>query len=776
MPTLVDASGDSPLILDMGANVLDGARAADLATAQASGFAAAALVSQDMATAAASDAATSKVAAANAATAAAASKTGADASAAAALTSQNASADAAAAAASSKLGADLAAAAAQASAQAAGVFPNAYAAALPQGVTGTAITAGGSGGTAGTYALGVSGGPTGFAGTYTVSGGAVTAITITNPGLSASATAPTLSFPSGSVTGATATATVGTLIANQKTYWVASADGTQLLLYGNNGGAVATAPFGGTQLAVYGKAGVDAVAASFNTVYAQFDQTVIGTKIFRQKDASGRVIYDIDTNATVGVTFYTPVTVPANTIPLTALVNSPLALTNNEGNGYAYRWMSPDGVTFLGGIPTSYPARPADLTVLRARYADAFPGAIDSTGTWFLGGTLDLVSGQQTLWTRKVATGDYVAITTSGHAMAPRIDGTRALWVDGTSERAMYRPLDGSDIARPVNPGSAIIIIGDSTGQSLENASTGTVGGGMTTINGKVRRLYGISRGSQRTQAIAARYGVPGLVNITFPGGSIAATSSGATACTVDYDFLVDASGASANYGIAITVPGPSGAIAGALMRTYSGSAAVWAFTPTNLVSAVVVGTAAMPITVTNDDLDNTTSVSAVLSTLSIEGMRDVTGIIRSGRNDVGKSDFNQAACITQIQGIITRMTPLYKQVITLGIMQTYSFVPTGQGSDSGGTNTGTDAACAALFEADLAYNAALQAAFGTAYFDPVANHKAAGYTGTWTSTTTGKTYTYVTSAAIGDGTHENATGYTNTWAGLTAVIIAKGF
>ena len=147
-------------------------------------------------------------------------------------------------------------------------YANAYASSLPKGVTSTTITAAGTGGTSGTYALGVSGGPTGFAGTYTISGGGVTAITITNPGLSTATTAPTLSFPSGSVTGATATATVGTLVLDQKTYWVASANSSQILLYGNNGGSVATAPFGGTQLVLYSKTGVDSAVSTVTSVFS----------------------------------------------------------------------------------------------------------------------------------------------------------------------------------------------------------------------------------------------------------------------------------------------------------------------------------------------------------------------------------------------------------------------------------------------------------------------------------------------------------------------------
>lgn len=153
-------------------------------------------------------------------------------------------------------------------------YANAYASTLPKGVTSTSITAAGTGGTSGTYALGVSGGPTGFAGTYTISGGGVTAITITNPGLSTTTTAPTLSFPSGSVTGATATATVSTLVADQKTYWVASADSSQILLYGNNGGTFATAPFGATQLVMASKATIDARLNFFSVPGGEYALTL----------------------------------------------------------------------------------------------------------------------------------------------------------------------------------------------------------------------------------------------------------------------------------------------------------------------------------------------------------------------------------------------------------------------------------------------------------------------------------------------------------------------
>jgi len=73
----------------------------------------------------------------------------------------------------------------------------------------TTITNAGSGGTPGTYALSFSGGGgTGATGTYTIgAGGTVTSISITAGG-SSYTSAPTLSFPLGSVSGAAATATI----------------------------------------------------------------------------------------------------------------------------------------------------------------------------------------------------------------------------------------------------------------------------------------------------------------------------------------------------------------------------------------------------------------------------------------------------------------------------------------------------------------------------------------------------------------------------------------
>lgn len=120
---------------------------------------------------------------------------------------------------------------------------------VPQGATGHGAITGGSGGTNGTFSLAFTSGnflvnPTG---TFTVSGGAVTAITITGPGLyiGASPTAPTLSFAASSgLTSASASLTVGVLVQSGETYWTDHAsDVTMASLYLNVAGtATATSP------------------------------------------------------------------------------------------------------------------------------------------------------------------------------------------------------------------------------------------------------------------------------------------------------------------------------------------------------------------------------------------------------------------------------------------------------------------------------------------------------------------------------------------------------
>jgi hypothetical protein len=126
-------------------------------------------------------------------------------------------------------------------------YPNTTQTNVPRGIVGTGSITGGSGGANGTFALAFSGGNFGInpTGTFKVAGGAIVSdsIKFTTPGeyIGASPTAPTLSFAASiGLTGASATATIGFLIANGARYWTLSADGLSLKQYQNISG-VATA-------------------------------------------------------------------------------------------------------------------------------------------------------------------------------------------------------------------------------------------------------------------------------------------------------------------------------------------------------------------------------------------------------------------------------------------------------------------------------------------------------------------------------------------------------
>lgn len=145
-------------------------------------------------------------------------------------------------------------------------YANTYASTLPMGVTsgvigGTAIT----GATPGTYALTPVGGSiTGVQANLVVLTATTARIDIINTGLGAGSTPPTWANPAGATlpSGTTLTAVVSSLIPDQKTYWAANSDSSQILLCGNNrsGGVdtFATAPFGGAQLSLKSSAAIDA--------------------------------------------------------------------------------------------------------------------------------------------------------------------------------------------------------------------------------------------------------------------------------------------------------------------------------------------------------------------------------------------------------------------------------------------------------------------------------------------------------------------------------------
>lgn len=110
----------------------------------------------------------------------------------------------------------------------------------------------GSGGTPGEYALGITGGPAGHQAFVTIGpDGKVASYRLANRGLSNSSSVPVYSFSTvPGLTGATLPAATVSTIAAGRVFSAPSVDGTQVLGWGNNAGALASAPFGGAQLAL----------------------------------------------------------------------------------------------------------------------------------------------------------------------------------------------------------------------------------------------------------------------------------------------------------------------------------------------------------------------------------------------------------------------------------------------------------------------------------------------------------------------------------------------
>jgi hypothetical protein len=122
---------------------------------------------------------------------------------------------------------------------------------VPRGITGHGAITGGSGGTDGTFAFSTTGGNFSVAptGTFTVSGGALTAITITGPGeyIGASPSVPTLVLTaSAGLTGASATLTADFLVASGRTYLANHASNASLWQVYQNVAGVATIKTGST--------------------------------------------------------------------------------------------------------------------------------------------------------------------------------------------------------------------------------------------------------------------------------------------------------------------------------------------------------------------------------------------------------------------------------------------------------------------------------------------------------------------------------------------------
>lgn len=226
-------------------------------------------------------------------------------------------------------------------------YASAAATYLPQGVIGINLTSGGSGGSNGTNLRATFTGGTLQQNpviSFDIVGGVVTNPKLVSPGLyigSGTPTMPTVVFP-GAAGSPAMTLTAGVIVNPGQTYWVVSADNTQILLYGNNAGAVATAPFGSTQVALRSGSYIDSIIK----VLQRGDVTK--SLIFGQN--GGAEVGNVDLLGLWSLIFgikNLPIAAPDGTI------TSTITAWNNERSGWKFVVYDATSLAALFGIYTN---------------------------------------------------------------------------------------------------------------------------------------------------------------------------------------------------------------------------------------------------------------------------------------------------------------------------------------------------------------------------------------------------------------------------------------
>jgi hypothetical protein len=390
-----------------------------------------------------------------------------------------------------------AAASATSAAAAASVVNGYFPAALsnvPRGVVSAAITAAGSGGTNGTFALAFSGGnlsvqPTG---TFTVSGGAVTAVSITGAGLyvGASISLPTVSLAASSgLTGATVTIAADFLIQSGRSYWTDHASDATLLQAVQNAAGTATALSGVTVAR-----NVSALAADVDTIEQQIGSADLSIVSMA---ASGT---NVDNTAFYGMPGLAR-TFPRRLTHVRTRRNGTirLAITRTGGSPSTVTLAQTVDVTVVAdtwlALPTPLPVLAGEVPWARAVSA----GLTFASGTIPNGGSLWVVAGgtigTDTSYTSGTVNGTQVEYRFEGEVAAGSEDGAAALSAVGTSGTLGFTtPIVNTGDSAPatfavIMPQSSIWthVTGVTVGQQTAGTGTLTIatftGDDLTTIH-----------------------------------------------------------------------------------------------------------------------------------------------------------------------------------------------------------------------------------------------------------------------------------------------------
>ncbi len=482
-------------------------------------------------------------------------------------------------------------------------------------------------------------------------------------------------------------------------------------------------------------------ASTFRTITG--DVSALDT-VYRLKSSDGRLVMCVYADASRGAEFFTPVKVPDGTLPYTALdaaaqARLPMS-TIDEIVGYLLRVKDQSGRVALA-IPKDA-SSPIEIYG-RSLSADAGGALAVETATHLIEQFKDGAGIQQLRAVAKangtISWSTAAAKSSTGASATP--DG-KVLFQRGGTTYWVDPAVGIEHLARAT---SDLILMGD----SMTAAGSGYALTMKTAYPS--REVLDAGQPGQRADGIAYRFGTAGLT-LAVSGNHI--PTSGSVSCTPNYTSVLPDTG---TVSMRVSV--------GGVVCNLVSAAGAFTLVPVSYPASPVALASPALCTVLSTYVTGTDPSGA----MSIEQMQSGVVIIRSGRNDIGKSDFSQASVLADIAAMVAAIKPRAKAFFVLGVTNGYGDLPTTLGG-----NQGSEASSDTILGQISALNTALAAAWGTQFLDPLANHVALG--GATNQTVNGHTYAVLNSSVLADGIHENSTGLANTTALVQAAITAKGY
>lgn len=519
---------------------------------------------------------------------------------------------------------------------------------------------------------------------------------------------------------------------NGQTFSVLSTDLTSWIVYKNNAGAALE------------------VARSYTKSYMDSafrpQGEGVAAQAMRLRDALGRIVLELSEDANVGLTARVPInllpgSVPSSVLDATTLARLPTALVD-QVVGYLLRIKDASGRLILG-LPQDG-SQPISAYVTRAATADSGGCVVAETSQYYVEAFSGAGGVMQLRAHRKLD--NIVTWTTSGTLASTSPTATPDGKILYQMGGAVYSvdPADG--ISYPSLPSTDLVLYGDSM------TAPGSGYGATLAALYPSRTTYNAGIGGQRTSGIAARFGVPGLT-LAITGNAI--PTAGSVSCVPNILLLNNPGGSTSAVLVSV----------GGVTCNLAQTSGAYTLTPLAYPASAVAVPNPAPATVMTGFVD---SGSATLATPLSTHQTGVV-IIRAGKNDVTKADYDKAATLASIASMVDAIKSRAKAVLVLGVTNGYADLPVALGGSAPSDATSD------LWLASVAdFNTTLAGIYGARFLDPLANHVALG--GATAQTVNGHNYMVLNNTILSDGTHENATGWARTAALVQAAINSKGY